>query len=144
MPLKRQQKIYVNRSLNMWNIRSIGFDMDHTLAVFHGLLRHPEKRVIVLGEREAMVMLPAGARLSMAMPVGARVSLFPLIPVRAVWSEGLEWPVDGLNLAAGQQVGTSNRMAGERLGLQMQGPGCLLMVERDRLNGLVEAMTAQG
>ncbi len=33
--LKKHQKIYVNRSLNMASIRSIGFDMDHTLVLYN-------------------------------------------------------------------------------------------------------------
>ncbi len=35
MSLKKWQKIYVNRSLNMGSIKSIGFDMDHTLAPYN-------------------------------------------------------------------------------------------------------------
>ena len=33
--LEKWQKIFVNRSLNMGNIRAIGFDMDHTLAIYN-------------------------------------------------------------------------------------------------------------
>lgn len=33
--LKKHQKIYVNRSLNMGSIRSLGFDMDHTLVLYN-------------------------------------------------------------------------------------------------------------
>ncbi|MFK7872758.1 MAG: HAD-IG family 5'-nucleotidase [Oligoflexales bacterium] len=33
--LQDNQRIFVNRSLNMANIRAIGFDMDHTLAPYH-------------------------------------------------------------------------------------------------------------
>ncbi len=33
--LKKHQKIYVNRSLNMASIRSLGFDMDHTLVLYN-------------------------------------------------------------------------------------------------------------
>ncbi len=33
--LQSWQKIYVNRSLNMASIKSIGFDMDHTLALYN-------------------------------------------------------------------------------------------------------------
>ena len=33
--LKKWQRIFVNRSLNMGNIRAIGFDMDHTLVVYN-------------------------------------------------------------------------------------------------------------
>ena len=33
--LKKHQKIYVNRSLNMATIKSVGFDMDHTLVLYN-------------------------------------------------------------------------------------------------------------
>ncbi len=33
--LKRSQKIFVNRSLNMGRIKAIGFDMDHTLVTYN-------------------------------------------------------------------------------------------------------------
>ena len=33
--LKKHQKIFVNRSLNMGSIRSLGFDMDHTLVLYN-------------------------------------------------------------------------------------------------------------
>lgn len=33
--LKKWQRIFVNRSLNMGRIRAIGFDMDHTLAIYN-------------------------------------------------------------------------------------------------------------
>jgi len=33
--LKKHQKIYVNRSLNLANIRSVGFDMDHTIVLYN-------------------------------------------------------------------------------------------------------------
>jgi HAD superfamily 5'-nucleotidase-like hydrolase len=33
--LEKWQKVFVNRSLNMGNIRAIGFDMDHTLAMYN-------------------------------------------------------------------------------------------------------------
>jgi 5'-nucleotidase len=33
--LKKHQKIYVNRSLNMATIRSVGFDMDHTIVLYN-------------------------------------------------------------------------------------------------------------
>jgi hypothetical protein len=33
--LKSWQKVFVNRSLNMEEIKAIGFDMDHTLAIYN-------------------------------------------------------------------------------------------------------------
>ncbi len=35
LKLSKWQRIFVNRSLNMANIRAIGFDMDHTLALYN-------------------------------------------------------------------------------------------------------------
>lgn len=35
MSIKLTEKIYVNRSLNFASVRAIGFDMDHTLAVYN-------------------------------------------------------------------------------------------------------------
>ena len=35
LKLQKWQRIFVNRSLNMGSIKSIGFDMDHTLAPYH-------------------------------------------------------------------------------------------------------------
>ena len=32
---KKSEKIFVNRSLNMASVASIGFDMDHTIARYH-------------------------------------------------------------------------------------------------------------
>lgn len=34
-PLKNKEKIFINRSLNLESITSIGFDMDHTLALYN-------------------------------------------------------------------------------------------------------------
>jgi len=34
MKLKKEQRVFVNRTLNMGRIRSIGFDLDHTLATY--------------------------------------------------------------------------------------------------------------
>ena len=33
--LKKWQRIFVNRSLNMGNIRAVGYDMDHTLVIYN-------------------------------------------------------------------------------------------------------------
>ncbi len=58
--LKKWQRIYVNRSLNMARVRSIGFDMDHTLAqykrdAFEALAFHETlKKFLAAGYPEAL------------------------------------------------------------------------------------------
>lgn len=117
-----------------------GRRVDHMLAVFHALLHRPEKTVILLGEREAIVQLPPGRALDVAMAPGAVVSLYPLLAARGIVSEGLEWPVDGLAFAPGKRIGTSNRASERQVRVGVDGPGVLLLVERQYLGALVAAV----
>ncbi|MEM6906584.1 MAG: thiamine pyrophosphokinase, partial [Pseudomonadota bacterium] len=55
-----------------------GRRVDHMLAVFHGMLRYPEKTVILIGEAEVMALVPPGRPLRLGLWPGALVSLFPL------------------------------------------------------------------
>ena len=113
--------------------------VDHMLAVFHGMLARPEKRVVLLGEADAIALVPpCGIRLDMRP--GTRVSVFPLTPVRAVRSDGLEWPLDDLDLRVGRQVGTSNRAIAEQVEIVPDGPGLLLLVPPDYLPALARAV----
>lgn len=121
---------------------AVGFTggrVDHTLAVFHALLSRPEKRVVLLGEADAMALAPPGRALTLAVGQGARVSIFPLQPVRGL-SRGLEWPLDGLELAPGRRIGTSNRAIADEVTLRFEGPGALLLLERRNLDTLVAAL----
>jgi len=88
---------------------AVGFTgrrIDHTLAVFHTLLRYPAKRIVLIGEHEVCALAPPGATLRLAVTPGARVSIYPLLPVTATRSRGLVWPIDGLALAPGTRIAT--------------------------------------
>ena len=122
---------------------AVGFTgrrIDHTLAVFHALLRYPEKRVILVGEDEVSALVPPGAVLRLAVSPGARVSVYPLVPVTATHSRGLAWPVDGLEMAPGQRIGTSNMASQPVIEIGFGGPGALVMLERAALASLVGAV----
>lgn len=122
---------------------AVGFTgrrIDHTLALFHALLRYPEKRVIIVGEHEVGALAPPGAKLRLAVTPGARVSIYPLLPVTATHSRGLVWPVDGLALAPGHRIGTSNEASQPLIEIAFDGPGALVMLETDALGALVGAI----
>ncbi len=70
---------------------------------------------------------------------GTRVSLYPMGPARGS-SQGLEWPIDGIDFAPGQRVGTSNRATG-LVSLRVQGP-MLLMLPRDCLGTVADGDAA--
>ena len=121
-----------------------GRRVDHMLAVFHAMVRRPDKAVFLIGEAEVMAVLPADRAVNVEVGVGAVVSLFPLLPARGVASSGLEWPIDGLDLAVGQQIGTSNRAVADRISIAVDGPGVLLMLPRTCLETLIRGVLAQG
>lgn len=117
-----------------------GARVDHTLAVLSAMLRRPEKRVVLLGEADAIALAPPGREIALRLGIGARVSLFPLRPVMARFSAGLEWPVDGLAMAPEGQIGTSNRAVAETVRLRFDRPGAVLILERRAVETLVAAV----
>lgn len=118
-----------------------GGRVDHSLAVLHAMLRMAEKRVLLLGESEAVALVPAEVRLAVELTPGSRVSLFPLAEATGTHSVGLRWPVAGLTLRAGHQIGTSNIADAARVEIAFDRPGTVLTVERPALASLAAALT---
>ncbi|MCL5777165.1 thiamine diphosphokinase [Limibaculum sp. FT325] len=117
--------------------------VDHMLAVFHAMLRYPAKPVVLLGEEDVMALAPAGQVIRLRLRPGARVSVYPLLPVTGGHSRGLVWPLDGLRLAPGERVGTSNEAAHSMVEMRFDCPGALVMVERPFLAALVHAVAGR-
>ena len=115
----------------------LGARLDHTVAAMASITRHGSARVILVGVEDVCVLCPP--RLRLALPEGARVSLFPMGPVTGQ-SEGLEWPIDGIDFAPEARIGTSNRMVAEHLRLRVSAPRMLLMLDRAALPGLLDAV----
>lgn len=110
----------------------LGARIDHQLAAFGTLVRRADRPCILIGGQEIVCHVPG----RMALPVqgGDVVSLFPMRQVTGR-SLGLEWPIDGLNLAPDGRIGTSNRANGP-VTLMMDGPGLLAILPRARLAAL--------
>lgn len=109
-----------------------GFTMgrlDHAMAVWSVLARRIGPPTIVIGQDDLVFAAPE--RLRLDLPLGTRLSLFPLAPVTGT-SGGLEWPIDGLTLSPLGRLGTSNRVMGE-VRLQFDAPGCLVITPRAAL-----------
>ena len=86
-----------------------GARLDHSLAVLNGLLRHPDRRCLILGPQDVTFLCPPDLRLD--LPPGTRLSLFPMGRVTGS-STGLRWPIDGLDFAPDGMIGTSNEVTG--------------------------------
>lgn len=115
-----------------------GRRLDHTLAVLHVMLRRAEKPLVLIGAEDVVFLAPPEWRITLAE--GARVSFFPLRPVSGVASTGLEWPIDGLAMAAGAMIGTSNRATGPLISACFDGPGVVTMVERQYLDAVLVSL----
>jgi thiamine pyrophosphokinase len=114
-PVPEQDSTDFDKSLRLIRapfILGLGFAgarMDHGLAVFSGLVRAADQRCLILGPRDVTFLCPPD--LALDLPSGTRLSLFPMGPVRGT-SEGLRWPIAGLNFAPDGQIGTSNAVTG--------------------------------
>lgn len=117
-----------------------GWRLDHELAVMNVLVRHPGRRCIVLGSHD--VVFHAPRRLALDLEPGSRFSLFPLAPVRGR-SEGLHWPIAGIDFAPGGRIGTSNRVTGP-VRLEFDGDGMLVLMPREALAAALTALLPPG
>jgi thiamine pyrophosphokinase len=101
-----------------------GARADHGLAVLNTLARHPDRRCFIIGARDVIFLCPPEIRLD--LPRGTRLSLFPMGPVQGD-SEGLRWPLSGLDFAPDGMIGTSNEVSGP-VRLRMHAPKMLVIL----------------
>lgn len=130
------------RSISAPLVIAVGFAggrFDHELAVMSSLIARPGQRCIVLGPQTLVFHCPPVLRLE--MPVGALVSLFPMVPVTAS-SQGLRWELERLALAPGGRIGTSNAAAAGLVEVRPEGPGLLVILRAEALPRAVRALAA--
>ena len=129
------------RSINAPLILATGFTgqrLDHELAAYSSLLRHPEQRCILLGEVDLCFLAPVSMWIK--LPAGTRFSLFPLSQCR-VDATGVLWPVEGLEMAPDGIIGTSNETTGEEVTLRVSKRKLLVILPRTHLQAVIEALT---
>lgn len=114
----------------------LGARLDHQLAALSVLTAQPGPRCLLIGAHEVALHLPA--RLAAETRAGDTVSLFPMRPVTGR-SRGLHWPIDGLRLAPGGRVATSNRATGP-VCIDTDGPGLIGLFPRARLGAIAAAL----
>lgn len=88
--------------------------LDHQLAACHSLLRGFDKQVMLLGGEDLCFLAPLS--MSLDLPEGTRVSLFPMGEVSGV-SKGLKWPIHAYQFSPEMKIGTSNETDAARLEL---------------------------
>lgn len=96
---------------------ALGFSgrrLDHTLANLHVMAKRVHSHPVVLvGEHDVVIVCDGD--MAIDLPQALRLSIFPLTPVTFEHSAGLLYPLDGLQLAVGQMIGTSNAVSSSRV-----------------------------
>lgn len=115
-----------------------GKRLDHELACYNSLVRLPQKPVILVGEDDICTHLSTPLRLG--LPVGTRVSLFPMAQVTAR-ATGLVWPVEDLLMSPWGRTGTSNASSTPEVTIETDGDGLLVILPRSQLGALIAALS---
>ncbi|MFD2174291.1 thiamine diphosphokinase [Rhodobacter lacus] len=112
-----------------------GLRLDHTLAALSEIAARPAQAVVLIAEDEVIFRAPP--QLALDLPIGTRLSLYPMGPSRGR-AEGLLWPLDGLAFTPAGRVGTSNSVTGP-VRLEITGP-MLVLVPKAHLTAVLAAL----
>lgn len=118
----------------------MGRRLDHELAAYNSLVRHPDRPCILLGAHDLCFLAPLD--LQMDLPAGTRFSLFPMAPCR-IRVSGLRWSFDGLDLAPDGRVGTSNEVAEGPVRLAVSARKLLVILPRECLEPAARALAPE-
>ena len=102
--------------------------LDHTLAAMHALVGATNRFAILLGGEDVVFAAPMEWRAE--VPVGTRISFYPVRRVPAVGSKGLRWPIDGLLMEGGQQIGVSNETVSSSIAAWFSERGVVTIMPR--------------
>jgi thiamine pyrophosphokinase len=113
-----------------------GSRFDHSLASINALAKHNTFPVFILSGKDVIFLCPP--KLSLDLPIGTRLSLFPLAKVRGR-AEGLEFPIDDLIFTPLGRIGTSNRTIAKRVTLTFDAPHMLVILPWKHLKRVLDA-----
>jgi thiamine pyrophosphokinase len=128
------------RSIRAPFVLGLGFAgarLDHGLAVLNALVRHPEHRCLVLSPQDVIFLAPR--QMALTLPVGTRLSLFPMGAVGGE-SEGLRWPINGLRFAPDGMIGTSNETSAARVRLRFDADRMLAILPLRQLPAVLRGL----
>jgi thiamine pyrophosphokinase len=137
-----EKALYSTRAPVTIALGMTGGRFDHTLAALDAVLRHARERSMILVDGHD-IALALSSSFAFTVEKGERVSIHPLGPVRFKSSLGLAYPLDGLVLAPGVRLGTSNVAAEGRFAIvpEPDQPPWLLILERRYLVGAIAALS---
>ena len=135
-----EKAIYSTRAPVTVALGMTGKRFDHTLAALDAVTKYATGRSIILVD-EVDVALALTGPFEFSLEAGERVSVYPLTPIRFRHSSGLRYALDGLRLAQGERIGTSNAAEGGVFRIEPEGRKrpWLLILDRRHLFGIAAA-----
>lgn len=115
----------------------LGGRTDHTLAVLSCLARL-QPPCLLVGTDTVAFAPPTEIRLD--LPIGTRLSLFPFATVTGR-SDGLRWPINGIDFAPSGPIGTSNETTGQ-VRLAFDGPGMVVLLPPETRDAALFAISS--
>ncbi|PCJ77055.1 MAG: thiamine diphosphokinase [Rhodobacteraceae bacterium] len=85
----------------------LGGRLDHQMAACHSLVEASDRQVVLIGDQDLCFLAPFSV--SLQLPVGTRISLFPMGKVEGN-STGLKWPIHAYQFSPALMIGTSNEV----------------------------------
>lgn len=116
----------------------LGGRLDHTLAAMHALVAR-EAPAILIGAEDVVFAAPPEWRAE--VPVGTRVSFYPVRRVPALGSKGLRWPIDGLLMEGARQIGVSNEASSSGVAAWFAERGAVTILPRACLGAAIHSLT---
>ncbi len=117
----------------------LGGRLDHALACLNALTRHPDTPTILLGEIDLVFLAPL--KVALNLPIGTRFSLMPMGACKGLASDGLKWPIRGLDFAPNGQIGTSNETTQRKVTAQFDAQNMLVILPKGHLETVVASLT---
>ncbi len=118
----------------------LGGRIDHALAAVGVLARQPDKRLVLVGDEDLCLLCPPD--FTFAAPAGTRVSLYAMRAVTGRVSDGLRWPIAGLDFAPDGRNGISNEATGGLVRIGFDAPGAILILPVALLGQVVDRIAA--
>ena len=114
----------------------LGRRMDHTIASLSVLAKFESCPVALIGDGDVTVYLSDRAEFATKPDMGIGILPWPRADCS---SDGLEWELNGLDLALGGQISSSNRAKGNRVHIEVHSGAVLVTLPVDQIASLPSA-----
>ena len=116
----------------------MGRRVDHFLSVCSALVKYHYKTVILVGAHDIIFHLPKFFEID--LPLGTRLSLFPMEKIVGISESGLQWPIAGLEFEPSKRIGTSNKTVARKVKTTLSNNGMLSIMPRSSLTDVITAL----